>query len=680
MIQLFMKQFRKNKREIRVKIAKLVKEIRHHSTLYYMKDSPEISDEAYDSLYSELIFLEKKFPDLKDPLSPTVRVGDKILDGFKKAEHIFSQWSFDNLFGWDELQKWEEKVKRFIEKEPSLKDEVLNYIIELKIDGLKVILDYENGRFVRGSTRGDGKIGEDITENLKTIRDIPLVISNQKTFSVVGEAWIEKSYLKKINKIREKDGLDKYANPRNLAAGTLRQLDTKVVAGRNLKVFVYDFDSNIFSLDHHEDELVFLERNNFSVNNEYIITDNIKDIQRYYESWTKKRHSEQYGIDGMVIKINNNKICNLLGYTARAPRFAVAYKFPAEQKTTKVVDIITQIGRTGILTPVAILEPVLIDGSTVSRATLHNEDEIKRLDIRIGDTVIIEKAGDIIPKIKSVILGLRDNKVKIFSLKSYFKENNIKAHSEVSNSGVVAWYVSDEKNDEINIMSLSYFCSKKAMNIDGMSEQTVRALYDVKLIARFSDIYKLKYNNLIELPLFKEKATRNLLNAIEKSREVDMASFITALGIKHVGEEVATLYSDYFKNPEELIFAKYNNIVDIYGIGEKIAQSTIDWFQDSENLLEYKNLLKILHFRKVEKSSKIFAGMSFVITGTMEKNSREDIKKIIKDNEGKVSSQVSSKTSFLIAGEKVGSKLKKAKELNVEILTEDDFLNKLKSI
>ncbi len=671
-------QHHKNKREIRDRISKLIEEIRYHSNLYYVNDSPEISDEAYDSLYDELVLLEKEFPDLKDPLSPTVRVGDKILNGFDKVEHVFPQWSFDNIFSFEELREWEQKIKRFILKEPSLRDEKLDYVIELKIDGLKVVLDYGDGNFIRGATRGDGKIGEDITENIKTIHDIPLTISNKKSFSVIGEAWIGKDSLDKINKERGQEGLSKYSNPRNLAAGTLRQLNTNIVSKRNLRVFVYDFNSNEFSIDYHKDELLFLIENNFNVNDKYIVTDNINDIQKYYGHWINKRHDEIYGIDGMVIKINNKKICNVLGYTAKSPRFAIAYKFPAEQKTTEVIDIVLQIGRTGILTPVAHLKPVLIDGSVVSRATLHNEDEIKRLDIRIGDTVIVEKAGDIIPKIISVLVNLRKINSKEFSIKRYLRKEKISAYKKYSNAGVVSWYIEDDQNDEINIMSLSYFCSKKAMNIDGMGEKVVRALYNNGLIKTFSDIYKLKYNDVIVLPLFKEKATQNLLDSIEKSKNIGFSSFITSLGINHVGEEVADLYANHFKTPVNFLRAGYNDLIEIHGIGDKIAESTIDWFSDKDNNHEYMKLINILNIKKVEDKCGVFNNMSFVITGIMKNYSRDEIKNIIKKNGGRVSSSISAKTNYLITGNKAGSKLKKAHDLGVEVLTEKYFFKKIK--
>ncbi len=659
------------------RIEKLSKEINKHSRLYHTYDAPEISDEVYDSLYDELVLLETAFPKLKTEFSPTNRRGGKVLSGFKKSKHTFPQWSFDNIFNWNDLQKWQEKILRFIEKEYSLKNEKLDYVVELKIDGLKVILDYNNGEFVRGATRGDGKIGEDITENLKTIHDIPLTTTEKKFFSVVGEAWIEKSFFKKINKKRILENLNTYANPRNLAAGTLRQLDTKIVASRNLRTFIYDLKSHDLGFQSHLEEFNFLKKSGFYINKKYILTSDISEIQKYYNSWVEKRHKEQYGVDGMVIKINNNKICKKLGYTAKSPRFAVAYKFPAEQKTTKVSDIIIQIGRTGILTPVAVLEPVLIDGSVVSRATLHNEDEIRRLDIRIGDTVIIEKAGDIIPKIKSVIIGLRDKNAKTFSLENYFRKNKIDSNKKISGSGVVSWYVDDSKNDEVQIKILSYFCSKKALNIDGMGEQNVRAFYDAGFLKTFSDIYNLSFDQVISLPLFKERATQNIINAINKSKKTTFNSFLTGLGIKHVGEEVAELFSLYFKNPSELMTIKYDDIINIHGVGEKIAGSMIEWFSEEENILEYKKLLRIFSFKEVKISSSIFDGMIFVLTGTLDSLGRDEAKKIIKNNGGKVSSQISSKTDFLLAGNKPGSKLETARNLGLQILNEKSFLDKI---
>lgn len=664
-----------NNREAKKRIEQLTKELHHHADLYYRKDAPEISDEAYDSLYQELVSLEQAFPQYRDPLSPTVRVGGKILDGFQKVQHIFPQWSFDNIFDWNDLQKWEEKIKRFIEKEPLLENEKLDYVVELKIDGLKVILDYNDGVFVRGATRGDGTEGEDITENLKTIRDIPLKINRTESFSVIGEAWIERSKLDEINRERAKSQLEPYANPRNLAAGTLRQLDTKIVAGRGLKVFVYDIDSRDINFSDHVAEFDFLREQGFSLNGESIIVDSIEKIQTFYESWQQKRHQQGYGVDGLVIKINNNRICETLGYTAKSPRFAVAYKFPAEQKTTKVRDIVMQVGRTGVMTPVAELEPVEIDGSVVARATLHNFSEIERLGIKIGDTVIVEKSGDIIPKIKQVMIGLRNGKEHDFDVIEYLGTNEIRAEKKVSDSGVVTWHVLGE-SDEVQIQNLIHFVSKKGLDIDGMGEQHVRSLFEAGFIRKASDIFTLTYDQIISLPLFKEKATRNMLAGIEASKQVSFARFIFALGIHFVGEEVARLYEKNFKTTDALAQASYDELANIYGVGDKIAESTVAWFLNDDHSHEYNTLVQILDIQYPEKTTlkQIFLGKTFVVTGTLEHYSRDEAKDIIIQYGGKVSSQVSSKTDYVVAGEKPGSKLAKAQELGVTVLNEKDFI------
>ena len=659
--------------EAKKRIAQLIKEIEHHADLYYKKDTPSISDEAYDSLFQELVSLEQAFPHLQKKDSPTLRVGGKILEGFEKATHRFPQWSFDNIFNWEDLQKWEEKIQRFIEKEPDLKNEPLEYIVELKIDGLKVILDYEHGVFVRGATRGDGVIGEDITENLKMIRDIPLIVEDKRPFSVVGETWIEKSQLEKINKERKKNNLDPYANPRNLAAGTLRQLDTRIVGSRNLKTFVYDIDSKEIVFTTHREELDFLKSLGCIVNDQFLHTTSIKDIQDFYKHWTSIRHDQQYGVDGLVIKINSKKICDTLGYTAKAPRFAVAYKFPAEQQTTKVHNIIIQIGRTGVLTPVAELDPVMIDGSTVTRATLHNSDEIERLDLCIGDTVIIEKAGDIIPKIKEVLPGLRTGKEKKIDIQSLAHEQGFNIYKEVSSAGVTSWYV-DEQHQEVQIQYLSYAVSKRALNIDGMGEKQVRAVYEAGYVKNLSDIFHLNYEQIIKLPLFKEKATNNLLEAIRTARKTDLPTFITALGIRHVGEEVAELYAREFKSLKKIMNASFEDLVAIHGIGEQIAESTIEYFNKQENQDEIARLEKVLTIEKpMSQEGDRLQGLSFVLTGTLKNFSRDQMKQEIKKRGGKVLSQMSSQVTYLVAGEKAGSKLQKAQELNIPILDEDEF-------
>lgn len=419
-----------NERQAHKRMEVLVRELQEHAKHYYQEDAPTISDEAYDSLYRELVSLEQAFPHLQNPDSPSRVVGGKILEGFSKVEHNFPQWSFDNVFSWHELQKWEEKIQRLIGKEPSLKSEKLDYIVELKIDGLKIIVDYENGEMVRAATRGDGRVGEDITENIRMVNDVPESIRERESFSAIAEAWIEKKELERINREREKLGEEPYANPRNLAAGTLRQLNTAVVRERKLQTFFYDLESRDKEFTTHARELDFLREQGFSICPEYLVTDTLKDIEDFYQLWTIKRSKQDFGVDGLVIKINNKTIARTLGYTAKAPRFAVAYKFPAEQQTTQVRDIVLQIGRSGILTPVAELVPVLIDGSLVSRASLHNMDEIERLDVRIGDTVVVEKAGDIIPKIKEVLPALREKNASVFNIEKYLKQNHLEAEKK----------------------------------------------------------------------------------------------------------------------------------------------------------------------------------------------------------------------------------------------------------
>lgn len=663
--------------EVQKRIQKLQKELRMHSDLYYRKDTPIISDQVYDSLYAELVSLEQAFPHLKTSDSITLDVGGKILKGFEKATHKFSQWSFDNVFDWESLKKWEEKIHRFVEKDDSLKAEVLEYIVELKIDGLKVILDYENGTLVRGATRGDGSVGEDITENLKMIPEIPQSIKETKNLSVVGEVWIEKKQLEKINKKRKESGLDPYANPRNLAAGTLRQLNTRIVRNRNLKIFTYDLNSDDLGFDNHAYELEFLDTLGFIVNDQYLKTSNISQIQKFYEEWVDIRNHQEYGIDGLVIKINNKKICDSLGYTAKAPRFAVAYKFPAEQQATRVSDITLQIGRTGVLTPVAELEGVRIDGSLVKRATLHNVDEIERLDVRVGDTVIVEKAGDIIPKIKKVLIGMRTGKEKKFNISDAAKKKDLLIRMETSSAGVNSWYV-DGGHDELNIQKLSYFVSKRVMNIDGMGEQNVRALYEAGFVKNPSDIFSLEYQQVMSLPSFKEKATNNLLESINSARVVFLETLITGLGIHHVGEEVAGIYALNFDSLSDLMNASYVDLISLHGVGQQIAESTIDYFRDKENQSEIRKLLKVLTIKEKKQAENIFDQKSFVVTGTLQKFSRDEIKKYIKDHGGRILSQVSSQTDYLIAGIKAGGKLQKAESLNIKILSEQEFINTFK--
>lgn len=654
-------------------------EVEKHAALYHTHDAPEISDEAYDALVRELISLETKFPNLAKENSVSRKVGGKILDGFSKVKHIVPQWSYDNIFNFEELRAWEEKVKRFIEKSGGLKDDVLEYVVELKIDGLKVVLTYDDGNFVLGATRGDGVIGEDITENLRMVKNIPEKVSDKRNFVAIGEAWMKKSDLAGINRERERDGLPLYANPRNLAAGTLRQLDTSMVAKRNLQTYVYDIEFPNLTSDRkiktHAEEMEFLAGVGFNVNPTWKLCRSVDEIEKMYQSWMGRRDKEEYGIDGLVIKVNSKRICETLGYTAKSPRFGVAYKFPAEEVTTVVEDIVIQIGRTGALTPVAHLRPVQVAGSTVSRATLHNQDEIDRLDVRIGDTVIIRKAGDIIPEVLQVLVDLRTGKEKKFSIPEYAKKHGLLIEKgKAGKDESVAWYVKDRNHAAVKLENMIHFVSKKGMNIVGLGEKIVEFLMEQGLVTERKDIFELEVGDLSGLEGFKEKSIENLLGAIKESRSVAFSKFIYSLGIRHVGEETAELLADEFKTLANLRKAKVNKLEAVEGVGDVVAQSVVDWFVDAENARELDGLLSYVKIQKVAGTTKnTLAGKTFVLTGTLSNMSRDEAKARIKSLGGKVSSSVSKETSYVVAGADPGSKYDNALKLGVEILDEGAF-------
>ena len=669
----------RKKAYIEKRMRQLAEELRYHAHLYYEKDAPEISDEAYDALYRELVELEEKYPELRDPHSPTQKVGGETNEKFAKVRHRFRQWSFDNIFSFEELQEWEERLFRMLEKEGIHRDK-LEYVVELKIDGLKVILDYENGALVRAATRGDGIVGEDVTENVRAIEDIPTHIPDSHFLSFIGEVWISKEDFERINEEQKARGEKSYANPRNLAAGTLRQLDVRVVKERNLHSFFYDFNSFDVHFATHEEELLFLRSQGFSVNSEYRVISSIGEIQEYYESWIERRREMEYGIDGIVIKLNERKLWDVLGYTAKAPRFAIAYKFPAEQKTTILRDVKLQVGRTGVLTPVAVLDPVFIDGSTVKRATLHNASEIERLDLHYGDTVIVEKSGDIIPKVVRALPRLRPKGAKKVRVSEIVKREGLNAHEEISPSGVKIWKLNDTKSRELLLHQLRYFVSKKGLDIEGLGEKTIELLLEYGFVTKPSDIFSLTGEDLEQLPSFKEKSIHNLLTAIEKAKKTSFRSFLTALGIPHVGEEVAKLIAERVRNPQKLPQMTKEELIAIPGVGDIVADSVIQWFQDEEHREEYERLLSIITISceaDEKQEDPFFAGKRFVITGTIEGISREALKKKIEERGGKVSSQVSASTDYLIVGEKPGSKKKRAEELNIPLLGAQEVKEKL---
>lgn len=662
-----------NNEAIRKRIEKLHTLIARHSHLYHTEDSPEISDESYDSLVEELRILEDSYPEFKQANSPNSRVGGEVIESFQKVQHKYRQWSYDNIFDFEDLEKWQEKIQRFIAKDESLVDETLDYVAELKIDGLKIIVEYEDGVFVRASTRGDGVVGEVVSHNVKTIQSIPQKLSQKISCIVIGEAWLSKKEFERINKEREIANEPLFANPRNAAAGTLRQLDSKIARSRKLSAFFYDCNeiSGMKDPETQIEQLELLESLGFPVDHNFRYCKTIGDIEKFYQHWVEKKQSQEFGIDGVVIKINSKKIHSVLGYTAKAPRFGVAYKLPAEEKTTIVEDIDIQIGRTGALTPVAHLKPVLIDGSLVSRATLHNQDEIDRLDVRIGDTVVVKKAGDIIPEITKVLHELRIGKEKKFSIIEIAKKNNWNIHKEdTAGRQSSAWYLSDEDNDEIMIQKIIHFVSKKGMNIVGFGKEFVRTFFKEGIVQNFEDIWMLDPNQILALPGFKEKSVENLMSAIRASKKVRLSKFLFALGIRHVGEETAIILANHFKTISSISTASFEELLSIDGIGEIVAQSIVEYF-DTEDL---SGLLSHIEFIQEESSEKKpLEGKVFVLTGTFPTLGRDEAKDYVRKYGGTVSSVVSSKTDFVVAGNNPGSKKDDAEKLSIPIISEEDL-------
>lgn len=689
-------------KDVIARLSNLKKIIERHRGLYHTHDSPEITDEAYDSLMSELISIEEQYPELRTNDSPSGRVGGEPLKEFVKVKHETRQWSFDDIFDKHELEKWDEKVRNFIAK-AGLSSEKVEYCCELKIDGLKTILTYEDGKLKRAATRGDGEIGEDVTENVKTIRSVPLSLTvpeapegsprESQGLIVVGEVWIGRKELNKINEQRKSASEPVYANSRNLAAGSLRQLDPKITAGRKLETFIYDMDKyerrdggkngkNTDEIPETQScELELLAKLGFQTNPHFRVFDDIAGVQKFYEEWTSKKDSLDYGLDGIVIKINSRKIQEALGYTGKSPRWGVAYKFPAEQVTTILEDIVFQVGRTGVITPVAILKPVRVAGSVVSRATLHNEDEIRRLDLRIGDTVIIQKAGDVIPDIVAVIKEMRisEGKAGRKSLMHFKWPTHIPACGGDGSieriPGEAAWRCVAKDSFEQQKRKFHYFTSRKCFNIDGLGPQILNQLLESGLISTFDDIFTLKRDDLLAMPRFAEKSVDNLLHAIEKSKNITLPRFLASLSIPQVGEETAYDIARNFKDITEIGKAKKEDFESIRGVGPIVAESISVWFGSAENKKLVAHLLKYIVITAEETSGGKFEGKSFVFTGSLPTLEREEAQRLVRVNGGEVSSSVSKKTTYVVAGDEAGSKLDKARELGVEVISEKEFLD-----
>lgn len=669
-------------REIIERLNKLKETIDRHRYLYHVLDKQEISDAALDSLKYELSKIEEEYPELVTSDSPSQRVAGEPLKEFEKVAHKVPQWSLGDAFTEEDIADFDNRVKRVLVKELGSEASKLEYACELKIDGLKVVFHYEKGLFVRAVTRGDGKVGEDVTKNIKTIESLPLKLLEPLDIILEGEVWMSKKNFIELNKAREKKGEPLFANPRNVAAGSIRQLDPKIAKERKLDTFIYDIAYISGEMPATQiEELEFIQHLGFKVNKNFKLCRDVGDIIKYWKEWQKRAPKEDYLIDGAVIKVNDRVYQEVLGYTGKSPRFAIAFKFPAEQVTTVVEDITLQVGRTGVITPVAHLRPVSVAGSVVSRATLHNEDEIKRLDVRVGDTVVLQKAGDVIPDIVSVVKEMRTGKENPF----FFPEK-VAACGEDGRiekiPGQVAYRCVNKNSFAQQRRKLYYFTSKKAFDIEGLGPKIIDQLMDNNLISSYDDIFTLKKGDLLNLPRFAEKSADNLISSIEKSKNVTLARLLISLSITQVGEETANDIADYFKDIDKIKNASFEELEKINGIGPVVAKSVCDWFGDAENRRNLDNLLKYVKIKKVELSEQkksIFAGKSFVLTGTLESMSRDEAKDMIRIKGGEISSAVSSQTDYVVIGENPGSKLDKAKELNVAMLTEDEFLKLLGS-
>lgn len=660
--------------QAREKISCLKEEILRHNKAYYELDRPQISDAGYDLLMRELAELEKQYPELAAPDSPTQRVGGKPLTGFRTVRHRHPLLSLGNAFSAADLRDFHRRVTQVVGND-------VEYVVELKIDGLTVALVYQDGMLTSGATRGDGEVGEDITQNLKTVPTVPLkIVDLLPRLEVRGEAFMPKKAFLKLNQEREEAGEAVFANPRNAAAGSLRQLDPKVAASRQLQVFSYDIlHVEGVEITNHGQVLDFLEEQGFLVNPKRIVARDMEEVIQYLEQWTEKRHQLLYDIDGMVIKVNSLAQRRLLGATSKAPRWAIAYKFPAEEKETKVVDIIVNVGRTGVLTPAAVLEPVRIAGSTVSRATLHNEDNIRDKDIRIGDTVLVHKAGDIIPEVIRVLADRRNGNERPFVMPNHCPECGSQV---VRLAGEAAARCTGGACPAQLRESVIHFVSRDAMNIDGLGPAVIGQLLEAGLIKDVADLYYLSRKELLGLDRMGEKSAGNLIAAIEKSKQNSLSQLIFALGIRHVGARAGKTLASSLKSMEQLMKAEVEELTGIPEIGIKMAESIKAYFAEEQNrkiIEKLKNAGVNMEEKTETPGQKHLAGKTFVLTGTLPNLSRKEAQLLLEEKGGKVTGSVSKNTDYVIAGENPGSKYDKALALQIKILDEDSFLELIKN-
>ena len=654
------------------KIYFLRDELHHHNHLYYVINEPVISDNEFDIKLKELISLENEYPQFYDPNSPSVRIGSSLSNDFESITHKFQMYSLENSYSIDDLKDWEARIKK------RLGINNITYCCELKLDGVSISLSYDSGIFTQGLTRGDGVVGDNVTNNLKTINTIPLKIKNKLNFDIRGEIVIEKNDFIKLNEERFTNGEQPYMNPRNTASGSIKLVKSKEVKKRPLKCYLFQIVGDDLPFRTQVESLNYAIDCGFNVSNTFKFCKNLIEVIEYLNYWEKNKDSNDFEIDGVVIKVNNLEFQKELGFTSKFPRWAIAYKFKTEQVTTKLISVTYQVGRTGAVTPVANLKPVLLNGTTVKRASLHNSDQIEKLNLKYDDHVVVEKGGEIIPKIVDVVTSKRDGKSKEF----VFIKNCPSCHNElVKIEGEAQHYCPNKKNCHPQILGrIKHFISRKAMNIDGFGTETIERLLENNLINDFSDIYNLNFNDLVDLERMAEKSAKNLIDAIERSKEQPFSKVLFALGIRYVGETVSKKITSKIFSIDELMMLTIEDLLKIDEIGEKIALSLRDYFDDidNRNLIEkLKNSGLKFHTDINHIKSHKLSDLKFVITGTFQEVSREKLKLIIEDNGGAISSSLSKNTNFLIKGENAGpSKLSKADKLNVDILSIDEFKNK----
>ncbi|WP_315863590.1 NAD-dependent DNA ligase LigA [Enterococcus lactis] len=643
---------------------------------YYVEDKPTVEDYVYDKEYAELVAIEEQYPDLITSDSPTQRVGGKVLEGFEKVTHDIPLYSLNDVFNKEELIAFDQRVQKAVGR-------VVDYCCELKIDGLSVSLRYEDGNFVRGATRGDGTVGENITENLKTVRSVPIKLKEPMNIEVRGECFMPKRSFVQLNQDREAEGKDIFANPRNAAAGSLRQLDSKITAKRNLDTFLYTVaDFGPMEAKTQYDALEELEKIGFHTNREKRLCHSIDEVWAYIEEYHDKRVDLPYEIDGIVIKVNEFSLQDQLGFTVKAPRWATAYKFPPEEVETLIENIEWTVGRTGVVTPTAIMTPVRVAGTTVSRASLHNGDYIKLKDIRLKDTVLIYKAGDIIPEVSQVVLDKRPKDSEEYQLPTHCP---VCGSELVHLDEEVALRCINPKCPAQMKEGLNHFVSRNAMNIDGLGPRVLEQMYDKKLVADVADLYKLTEEELLTLDKIKEKSANNILTAIDNSKDNSVERLIFGLGIRHVGAKAAKILAEHFGDLETLSRSDYESIIALDTIGDIIADSVVTYFSNEE-VHELMNELKQagvnfeykgLRSTQLQEVESPFKEKTVVLTGKLTRLTREEAKETIENLGGKVTGSVSKKTDIVVAGEDAGSKLTKAQELGIEVWTEDQMAEAL---